>query len=179
MLLVLSLRTTPNSRSQRFFPMFSSIRLIILAPTFKPKDPFWVNFYVWYLIEVQMNSFTCGHSFAPALFVENTICWKEYSFPIVLTFCQKSVVSLYRLLILFHWLICCCCSVTHSCLILCNPTDCSMPGNHVLHHLLELDQTHVHWVGDAIQPSCPLSSPSPPASYLSQHQGLFQWVSSS
>ena len=53
--------------------MFSSIRLIILAPTFKPKDPFWVNFYVWYLVEVQMNSFTCGHSFAPTLFVERTI----------------------------------------------------------------------------------------------------------
>ena len=56
--------------------------------------------------------------------------------------------------------------------------DCSTPGFPVYHQLLELAQTHVHWVGDAIQPSHPLSSPSPPAFNLSQHQGLFQWVSS-
>ena len=55
--------------------------------------------------------------------------------------------------------------------------DCSMPGFPVHHHLLELAQTHVHRVGDAIQPFHPLSSPSPPALNLSQHQGLFQWVS--
>ena len=55
--------------------------------------------------------------------------------------------------------------------------DCSAPGFLVLHHLLELAQTH--WVSDALQPSHPLSSPSPPAFSLSQHQGLFQWVSSS
>ena len=54
-----------------------------------------------------------------------------------------------------------------------------MPGSPVLHHLLELAETHVHQVGDAIQPSRPLSFPSPPAFSLSQHQGLFQGVSSS
>ena len=57
--------------------------------------------------------------------------------------------------------------------------DCSMPGFPVHHHLMEFAQTHVHQVSDAIQPSHPLSSPSPPAFNLSQHQGLFQWVSSS
>jgi len=57
--------------------------------------------------------------------------------------------------------------------------DCSMPGFPAHHQLPELTQTHVHWVSDAIQPSHPLSSPSPPAFNLSQHQGLFQWVSSS
>ena len=56
---------------------------------------------------------------------------------------------------------------------------CSMPGFLVHHQLPELAQTHVHWVGDAIQPSHLLSSPSPPAVNLPQHQGLFQWVSSS
>ena len=56
--------------------------------------------------------------------------------------------------------------------------DCSKPGFPVHHHLPELAQTHIHWVGDAIQPSHPLSSPSL-ALNLSQHQGLFQWVSSS
>ena len=57
--------------------------------------------------------------------------------------------------------------------------NCSTPGFPVHHQLPELAQTHVHRVGDAIQPSNPLSSPSPPAFNLSQHQGLFQWVSSS
>ena len=75
-------------------------------------------------------------------------------------------------------LLCCCCSVTKSCLTLYNPMDCSTPGFPVLHHVPEFTQTHVHGIGDAIQPSHPLSSPSPPAFNLSQHQGLFQWVSS-
>ena len=56
---------------------------------------------------------------------------------------------------------------------------CSMPGFPVLRYLLEFAHTHVHWVGDAIQQSHPLSSPFPPAFNLSQHQGLFKWVSSS
>ena len=57
--------------------------------------------------------------------------------------------------------------------------DCSMPGLPVHHQLPEFTQTYVHWVGDAIQPSHPLSSPSPPAFNLFQHRGLFKWVSSS
>ena len=68
-------------------------------------------------------------------------------------------------------------SVAQSCLTLCDPTDCSMPGFPVYHQLLELVQTHVHLVSDAIQPSHPLSSPSPVFN-LSQHQGLFQRVCS-
>ena len=70
-------------------------------------------------------------------------------------------------------------SLAQSCSILCNPMDCSMPGFPVHHQLLELGQTHVHRVGDAIQPSYPLLSPSPPAFNLSQHQRLFQRVGSS
>ena len=68
-------------------------------------------------------------------------------------------------------------SVTQSCPTLCNPMNCSTPGLPVHHQFPEFTQTHVHWVGDAIQPSHPLSSPSPPALNLSQHQGLFKWVS--
>jgi len=60
-------------------------------------------------------------------------------------------------------------------LILGNSTDCSTPGFPVLHSLPEFAQTHVHWIGDAIQPSYPLSPPSPHALNVSQHQGLFQW----
>ena len=64
-----------------------------------------------------------------------------------------------------------------SCPPLCNPKHCSAPGLPVRCQLLGPTQTHVHWVGDAIQPSHPLSSPSPPAFNLSQYQGLFKWVS--
>ena len=70
-------------------------------------------------------------------------------------------------------------SVTQLCPTLCDPMNRSTPGLPVHHQLPEFTQTHVHWVGDAIQPSHPLSSPSPPAPNPSQHQGLFQWVSSS
>ena len=70
----------------------------------------------------------------------------------------------------------CITSVAQSCPTLCDPMDCSTPGFPVHHQLPELTQTHVHHISDAIQPSHPLLSPSPPAFNLSQHQGLFQWV---
>ena len=70
-------------------------------------------------------------------------------------------------------------SVTQSYPTLCNPMNCSTPGLPVHHQLPEFTQTHIHWVGDAIQPSHPLSSPFPPAPNPSKHQGLFQWVNSS
>ena len=70
-------------------------------------------------------------------------------------------------------------SVTQSCPTLCDPMNHSTPGLPVHHQLPEFTQTHDHWVGDAIQPSHPLSSPSPPVPKSSQHQGLFQWVNSS
>ena len=70
-------------------------------------------------------------------------------------------------------------SVTQSCPTLCDPMNHSTPGLPVHHQLPEFTQTHVHQVGDAIQPSHPLSFPSPPAPNPSQHQSLFQWVNSS
>ena len=69
--------------------------------------------------------------------------------------------------------------VAQSCLTLCDPMDCSTPSFSAHHQLLEPTQTHVYHVGDAIQPSHPLSSPSPPAFNLSHHQGLLQWLGSS
>ena len=72
-----------------------------------------------------------------------------------------------------------CSSVIQSCPTLCNPVDCSMPDFPAHHQLPEFTQTHVHHDGNTIQPSHPLSSPSPPAFNLSQHQGLFKWVISS
>ena len=72
-----------------------------------------------------------------------------------------------------------CHSVAKSCPTLWDPVDCSKPGFPVLYYLLEFSQTHVHWISDAIQPSHPLSSPSPFAFNLSQHQGSSQWIGSS
>ena len=69
-------------------------------------------------------------------------------------------------------------SINQPCPTLCDPMNCSMPDLPVQHQLSEPTQTHVHWVRDAIQPPHPRSSPSPPALNLSQHQGLFKWVSS-
>ena len=83
------------------------------------------------------------------------------------------MVFLFNLLFRFQFS-----SVAQSCPTLCDPMDYSMPGFPVHHQLLEFTQTHVYQVCDAIQPSHPLSSPSPPALNLSQRQGLFQWVSS-
>ena len=68
---------------------------------------------------------------------------------------------------------------SHSVVFDCDPMNCSMPGLPVYHQFPEFTQTHVHRIGDAIQPSHPLSSPSPPAPNPSQHQGLFQWINSS
>ena len=70
-------------------------------------------------------------------------------------------------------------SVAQSCPTVCDPMNHSTPGLPVHHQLPEFTQTHIHWVNDAIQPSHPLSSPSPLAPNPSQHQSLFQWVISS
>ena len=89
---------------------------------------------------------------------------------------------MYHAIYVFLWLISLSISfslVSQSCLTLWDPMDCRTPGLPVHHQLPKSTQTYVHWVGDAIQPSHPLSSPSPPALNLSQHQGLFKWVSSS
>ena len=67
-------------------------------------------------------------------------------------------------------MLCCCCSVSQSCLTLCDTMDCSAPGLPVPHHLPKYAQVHVHCIGDAIQPSHPLMPSSPPALSLSQHR---------
>ena len=115
--------------------------------------------------------FFCGYSWPSFLRNEcsfgKLICWNSV-FSIVLTF--KTFHSITS--VQFS-------SVTQSCPTLCDPTNHSMPVLPVHHQFPEFTQTHVHRVGDAIQPSHSLSSPSPPASNPSQHQGLSQWVNSS
>ena len=98
---------------------------------------------------------------------------------------EKCVCVMYIFVFIYTHVFACMCtrhiqfsSVAQLCPTIWDPVEYSMPGFPVFHQLPELAQTHVHLVGDAIQPSHPLSSPSP-AFNLSQHQGLFQWVSSS
>ena len=83
-------------------------------------------------------------------------------------------IRIYKICRIVHWLNILFSSVAKLCLTLCDPMNHSMPGLPVHHQLPEPTQTRVHRVGDAIQPSHPLSSPSPPALNLSQHQGLFK-----
>ena len=110
------------------------------------------------------------------IFMPNSFLKHPNSIFIIFCVIISSRTSMSSLYFVFYMLIS---SVTQSCLTLCNPMDCSTPGLPVHHQLPEFTQTHVHRVGDAIQPSHPLSSTSPPAFNLSQHRGLFQSVSSS
>ena len=107
----------------------------------------------------------------PTPFFTKQMCWREAIVGAVrrLGFKSQICVLLYGS----------CCSVVQLCLTLCNPMDCSTAGFPVHHQLQELAQTHVHHIGDIIQPSHPLSSPFPPALNLCQHQGLFKWITSS
>ena len=102
----------------------------------------------------------------------------EFLYCKVIIFYFHNLFVRYKSLILFPYLVQLS-SVTQSCWILCDPMNRSMPGPPVHHRLPEFTQTHAYRVGDAIQPSHPLSSPSPSAPNPSQHQGLFQWVNSS
>ena len=115
-------------------------------------------------------SFHSTHIYTPSWWSEGCM-WLYMCVYICIYICIHTHTSLSQTSVQFI-------SVAQSCLTLCDPMDCSMPGLPVHHQLLKFTQTHVHWVGDAIQPSHPLLSPSPPAFSLYQHQGLFQWVSS-
>ena len=124
------------------------------------------------------------YCFCIYIFIWSSIWWKDYSFSTELPVhnCRKLYIHKYVGLFL-NSLFCsinlflCQYSVQFSGSVVSDSLDCSTPGLPVHQQLPELTQIHVHGVGDAIQPSHPLLSPSPPAFNLSQHQGLFQWVS--
>ena len=127
---------------------------------------------------VQLNPTQCWH----CLPVNSITSYKTS----VLLDCLSSFICLFHVQVVTYTpdLLVTHCSVQFSpvaqlCLSLWDPMDCSTPGLPVHHQFQEFTQTHVHWVSDAIQPSHPLWSPSPPTFNLSQHQGLFQWASSS
>ena len=144
--------------------LFFSPRSFIVSGLMFVSDPFWVNFYERCKMGVEFHCSACADPVFPTLFV------KRLSFLpwVVLWALLSSISSLYQFS-----------SVAQLCLTLCDPMNHSTPGLPVHHQLLEFTLTHVHRLGNAIQPSHPLSSPSPPAPNPSQHRGLFQWVSSS
>ena len=115
----------------------------------------------------------------PGLHCREILYWLSQQGNPTVRYCQISLhrdctnLNLFQQYKKVHASLFCCCPVTQLCLTLWDPMDCSTPGFAILHHLLEFAQTHVHWISDANQPSHPLSSPSPPAFNLSQHQGLF------
>ena len=125
----------------------------LLDPGIEPKSP-----------ALQADSLPLSHQGSPIPWINKNkyiISWNQ-------CWGNKDLKDIYQF-----------CSVAQLCPAICDPMDCSTPGIPEHHQLLELAQTHVHQVSDAIQPSHPLLSPFPPAFNLSQHQGLFQWVSSS
>ena len=145
----------------------------------------------WKVLKISMRSVSSNVSFKTCFSLVTLFCWSVHG-------CEWGVrVSYYCVTVSFSFCVRQCLSrvlrcsyvgcigsvqfssVAQSCLTLCGPMDCIMPGFPVHHQLPEFTQTHVHWVADAIQPSHPLLSPSPPAFNLSQHQGLLQWVRSS
>ena len=103
-----------------------------------------------------------------------THIWRNNSFHI-----SSMLLPVKNLHVLIFWISIHFSSITPSCLLLCDPMNCSMPGFPLHHQFPGLTQTQVHQAGHAIQPSHPLLSLSFPAFCLSQNQGLFQWVSSS
>ena len=133
--------------------------------------------FLYYLRIVGFNRLVWGYPGIIGKIVQEGYLVKKLLFG---AFGQESFVGIMHIFVSSangtFWL---CCSVAQSCLTLCDPMDCSMTGLPVLPYFPEFAQTHVHQVNDAIQPSHPLSPTSPPSLNLFQHQGLFQWVSSS
>ena len=126
------------------------------------------NKYFCYFITKVFHKSISSRCF-PYLFLASALTSSKHVFSVGLS---VAILKSFRLSVQFS-------SVAQSCPTLCNPMNRSTSGLPVHHQLPEFTQTHGHWVSDAIQPSHPLSSPSPPAPNPSQHQSLFQWVNSS
>ena len=151
------------SDSQRLFVLLIAFHYLWYSPDTRENEACSINVSLdeqdaWIHLPSYMHTYTYIH-----------VYYKVYGSTLLFIFSMPAKVICF-----IH--LCYCCSVTQSCLTLCDSMDRNTPGFPVLHYLPEFAQTHVHRVGDAIQPSHPLSCPSSLALSLPQHQGLFQWV---
>ena len=147
--------------------MFTAAQFTIVKTWKQPKCPLtdeWIK-KRWYISTVKHDSAIKKNKIMPS-----AATWMDPEIIILSELSQKATNTYLMCSVQFS-------SVAQSCPTLCDLMDCSTPGFRIHCQLLEFTQTHVHWVSDAIQPSHPLSSPSPPAFNLSRHQGLFKCVS--
>ena len=137
--------------------------------TFKKWGKDFPSVQCWYIFRLQIEWLLCLslHNMVLAYFkLLKKIYWRGVDLQFCISFCCTAKWISFTYTYQFS-------SVAQSCPTLCDPVNCSTPGLPVHHQLWEFTQTHVHGVSDAIQPSHPLSSPSPPAPSPSQHQSLF------
>ena len=151
------------------WPLFSPTLSLSLFTLILLPEAYWI-IWSWSILCGVLTAFILTHI---SLYLLGTP-WCPYFLDYFLTFFLLFGVNANLGYLYFQFS-----AVAQSCPTLCDPMDCSTPGLPVHHQLPEFTQTHFHWVGDTIQPSHPLSSPSPPAFGLSLHQCLFKWVSSS
>ena len=140
--------------------LHNSLRMAISGP---PFSGLWMNLGMTNSGEEKVNDFQCPFLISySVMFITLSLSdtpksgWKYWESASGEANIPRAI---FGFIFKFSWFS----SVAQSCLTLCNPMNCSTPGLPVHHQLPEFTQTHVHWVGDAIQPSHPLSSPSPPA----------------
>ena len=159
----------------RFINIFNLVYFFLLECKLKEQRNWWYSNIVKLLHSLYSGCTKDLKSFIQIKKKKNKKLWNQFfSQRFEVNSFDDDIISLISVLLISQFS-----SVNQSYLTLCNPMDCSTPGLPVHHQLPEFTQTHVHSVSDAIQPSHPLSSPSPPTFNLSQHQGLFRWVSSS
>ena len=144
----------PSSYSPHLFLHSTHIYSVYNAVVFQLLSRLWPFATLWTVAHQPSLSFTISQSRLKLMSIELVMPSNH----LIHCYCLLSLLSVFPTIRVFS-----------SESALCDPMDCTMPVLPVLHHLPELAQTHVHQVGDAIQPSCPLSSPSPPAFNLSQH----------
>ena len=153
------------------------IRIIFKTHFAKTYEYFWVSMYPRLKLEFEPMDCHCSEtkheiSLPSKYSIKAVLYYVKHVFFLSDDLMQVRILRLYKTtLVQFS-------SVAQSCPTLCDPMNRSTPGLPVHHHLPEFTQTQVHGVHDAIQPSHPLTSPSPPAPNPSHHQGLFQWVNS-
>ena len=156
-----------------FLPNFVFSPMLILVWIYNIYFAIWVKIQYYFILMLDLYSLS---PLVP-LFICSWFLWLTHHFEIFFNYFLNFALFSENFFTFKHHGSVQFSSVAQSCPTLCDPMDCRTSGLPVHQQLQEFNQNHVHWVCDAIQPSHPLSSPSPPALNLCQHQGLLRWVS--